>query len=136
VPRSPRLRELQLHLEHHAHPTDPHTNVTPLSFSVPVTLLLWGTVTLLVGSIELGTLVTGGGLLGYVAYELIHFSTHMWTYDGGLIRYWRAHHFEHHRHPRTCYGFTSPLWDIVFRTTRRPSAQPGSGEAPSEIVGK
>jgi hypothetical protein len=127
VPRSRRLRELQLHIAHHAHPTDPHTNVTPLSFSVPVTLLVWGGLALATGSWQHAAVMCAGAVLGYIAYELVHFSTHLSKLDGRLMRYWRGYHFSHHQHPRTCYGFTSPLWDIVFRTGKARSAARARG---------
>lgn len=118
VPRSPRLRELQLHLTHHAHPADPHTNVTPLSFSVPVTALVFGGFALATGSLQHGAVLCAGAVLGYIIYELVHFSTHLSRLDGRLIAYWRRYHFTHHEHPRSCYGFTTPVWDTVFRTSR------------------
>jgi dihydroceramide fatty acyl 2-hydroxylase len=119
VPRSKRLRDLQLHIHHHADPTDPHTNVTPLTFSVPLTLLVWGGLVFAARSLEHGTVACVGTIIGYISYELIHFSTHLSRLNGGLFRYWRSYHFEHHKHPDICYGFTSPLWDIVFHTRQR-----------------
>lgn len=117
VPRSKRLREMQLHIDHHAHPEDPHNGVTPLSFSVPVTLSIWLVLVAATGSWERGSVMCTGTVLGYLVYELVHFSTHFSRLERQPFRYWREHHFAHHKRATICYGFTTPLWDIVFRTS-------------------
>lgn len=62
------------------------------------------------------------GLVGfYVAYEILHRREHTHAGIGAYGRWARRHHFHHHFvDPRTNHGVTSPLWDLVFRTYRRP----------------
>jgi sterol desaturase/sphingolipid hydroxylase (fatty acid hydroxylase superfamily) len=63
------------------------------------------------------------GLFGfYVAYEVLHRLEHVWAGIGPYGRWTRRHHFYHHFvDARFNHGVTSPLWDFVFRTYRKPS---------------
>jgi dihydroceramide fatty acyl 2-hydroxylase len=122
VPRSKRLRRLQSHLEHHARPDDPRFTVASLAFSLPVTLAVWGVLVAVAGW-ERGAVVTTGAILGYLFYEVVHFSTHFSRLEAWPFRSWREHHFEHHRHAGRCFGFTTPLWDLLFATGRKPRAR-------------
>ena len=66
-----------------------------------------------------------GAALGYVAYELVHFSTHKCRMDGPIgRRLLRQHMLHHFRDDTKNYGVTSPLWDIVFGTVYRPARKP------------
>lgn len=64
-----------------------------------------------------------GGLIGfYLTYEVLHRLLHVWQGVGPYARWARRHHFHHHFHdPQTNHGVTSPVWDIVFGTWRRPA---------------
>lgn len=58
----------------------------------------------------------------YVAYEVHHRRLHTHAGNSTYGRWARLHHFHHHFvDPRTNHGVTSPLWDFVFGTYRRPS---------------
>ncbi|MGZ3425339.1 MAG: sterol desaturase family protein [Polyangia bacterium] len=63
-----------------------------------------------------------GGLLGfYGVYELLHRLEHVSPGRGPYARWARRHHFTHHFVDARCnHGVTSPLWDLVFGTYRRP----------------
>lgn len=65
----------------------------------------------------------GAGLAGfYLCYELLHRLEHVWRGIGPYARWARRHHFIHHFHdPRVNHGVTSPIWDLVFGTYRRPT---------------
>lgn len=70
-----------------------------------------------------------GWIAAYVGYELVHRRIHTPPAPGGEVepsRYRRwvtAHHMHHHlAHAGANFGVTSPLWDVVFRTFRRPRA--------------
>jgi sterol desaturase/sphingolipid hydroxylase (fatty acid hydroxylase superfamily) len=62
------------------------------------------------------------GLAGfYVAYEILHRREHTHAGFGSYGRWARKHHFYHHFvDARFNHGVTSPLWDFVFGTYRRP----------------
>ncbi len=62
------------------------------------------------------------GLMGfYGAYELLHRLEHVWAGVGPYARWARRHHFYHHFvDARMNHGVTSPIWDFVFGTYRKP----------------
>lgn len=62
------------------------------------------------------------GLIGfYGVYEVIHRLDHTHAGIGPYGRWSRRHHFHHHFvDARVNHGVTSPLWDIVFGTYRKP----------------
>ncbi|HET6891236.1 MAG TPA: sterol desaturase family protein [Pyrinomonadaceae bacterium] len=117
-------KELPLHLKHHEEPTFPSYNLTPLHFSIPFTLVVWGLLRLAVGSWQRTTPIVVGAVAGYLTYELLHYAIHMRSTSGGILfRVLRRNHFIHHfKANDSCYGVTNPLWDFIFRTlpqTRR-----------------
>lgn len=78
---------------------------------------------LLVGGVGIAFVA---GLLGwYLLYETLHRLEHVHGGIGPYGRWARRHHFTHHFvDPRSNHGVTTPLWDLVFRTYRRPTTIP------------
>ena len=73
----------------------------------------------------LGTLVgacfSGGLVLMYVAYEVLHRRDHTHPGMGRHMRALRRHHFYHHfEDPSMNHGVTTRFWDRVFGTYREP----------------
>ena len=69
--------------------------------------------------------VMGFNWLGYIFYCIAHHGSHHWTFRRGWLKKMKRHHLIHHKHPAYNWGFTTPLWDWVFRThydLRKPSA--------------
>ena len=62
------------------------------------------------------------GLMGfYGVYELLHRLDHVHAGFGPYGRWQRRHHFYHHFvDARMNHGVTSPIWDFVFGTYRKP----------------
>jgi sterol desaturase/sphingolipid hydroxylase (fatty acid hydroxylase superfamily) len=122
--RPPGLGELRdSHLGHHADPSDPNHIVARLSYSVPIAVGLWGVCGLLLWSLRLAGLVMAGMILGYLAYEVIHYLIHRWRPARRLLRPLVRHHlYHHHKDDTRCFGVTSPLWDWILRTG--PRARP------------
>lgn len=57
----------------------------------------------------------------YLFYEVLHRRAHTHRGFGAYGRWVRRHHFWHHfGDPRVNHGVTSPLWDLVFGTLRKP----------------
>jgi sterol desaturase/sphingolipid hydroxylase (fatty acid hydroxylase superfamily) len=59
-------------------------------------------------------------LMGYLAYDYIHFALHTCrprTRVGRFLR--RSHMIHHYVTPEARWGVSSPLWDHVFRTAPR-----------------
>jgi sterol desaturase/sphingolipid hydroxylase (fatty acid hydroxylase superfamily) len=63
------------------------------------------------------------GLAGfYLYYEALHRLEHVHAGVGPYGRWARRHHFHHHFvDPSVNHGVTSPIWDLVFGTYRKPS---------------
>jgi 4-hydroxysphinganine ceramide fatty acyl 2-hydroxylase len=69
-----------------------------------------------------GLAYVAGLLLFYGAYEALHRRHHTHPGIGAYGRWARRHHFYHHfENARMNHGVTSPLWDIVFGTYRKPA---------------
>ena len=105
------------HWEHHQYPTEAKYILAPFPLSLPMTAGLW----LLFWGISHSTAVPGmiltGIWAGYLAYELVHLRIHSTAPGGKLLRALRRYHYRHHFADDTvCYGVTSPVWDVVFRT--------------------
>lgn len=61
----------------------------------------------------------GGLMLGYLAYDWIHYYTHHFRPRNRLGRWLRQYHLQHHFDPRhDRYGISTPIWDFILRTYR------------------
>lgn len=105
---------------HHVDPQDSTRNLMPFLTTVP----LFGAhlaILMLLFSQTLAFALAGAIGLTYVAYDTTHYACHQWHPRGPLGRYLKAHHMSHHfRDETTNFGVSSPLWDWVFGTLRRP----------------
>ena len=115
---SARIALLLAHGHHHVWPDDPRRiTATPIQIG-SVALLFHGVFSITLGP-TLGSAALGGALLGYVAYELVHWRAHHGRPTSRLGRALQDHHMKHHHlAPRSRWGIGSPLWDWVFRTGR------------------
>lgn len=109
--------------EHQAHHTDTRY-FTPTSRKLLAgTVVLTGlgaTASLLVGPRRGLSFALGFGAM-YAAYEIEHRRTHTHAPIGPYTRWTRRHHLYHHfGSPKMNHGVTSPVWDLVFGTYRRP----------------
>lgn len=115
------IESLMPHRTHHRKPHDEEIAIIkkplkPLLMGIIVSLYFW----IYAPWPYAVTFVFGGGL-GYVGYELVHFSTHKCRMDGLIGRYLKRQHMLHHFHDDTTnYGVTTPIWDFVFGTYYRP----------------
>jgi len=56
-------------------------------------------------------------VLGYVAYDMIHYATHHLPVKGPVMKFLKRHHMEHHFNtPDARFGGSTNLWDQVFHT--------------------
>lgn len=110
-----------IHGNHHADPNDPLRNLMPPVVSLPIGALLWvASVGLFGASGSWGFL---GFMLGYVAYDLVHYACHQWPMKGRVGRLIKVHHMRHH-HLRAGgnYAVTAIAWDR-FLSTRITSSR-------------
>ena len=105
----------ELHGMHHEHPND--LVGSPLWSTLAAFLVLSIALVLLAG-VEIGSGLTLGLMLGYVAYLVVHDGVHRWQLrENSWMRSYRLWHLRHHRHPVPCnFGVTTGFWDIVFGT--------------------
>jgi sterol desaturase/sphingolipid hydroxylase (fatty acid hydroxylase superfamily) len=101
------------HGVHHSYPRDPWRLIMTPFASVPAalasfTLFHW------VFSEAYATPVTIGFGLGYLIYDLLHYTIH---FNGKRFPFLKRYHLRHHfSDPQRGFGVTSPFWDYVFGT--------------------
>jgi sterol desaturase/sphingolipid hydroxylase (fatty acid hydroxylase superfamily) len=104
-----------VHGIHHDYPRDRTRLVMPLLVSVPLALLFYFIFQSLFGVFHYTAFA--GFILGYVAYDSIHFATHHMPMKGKIGKYLKEYHLRHHYNDEhTAYGVSNPLWDYVFNT--------------------
>ena len=108
-----------LHGVHHDWPNDKLRLVFPPTLSLPLAVVHFYLYDLVLG----GTMkyaAFSGLVVGYLAYDMIHYYTHHFAPKNPVLKYLRAYHMAHHfKHEPTRYGVSSPLWDYVFGTAPR-----------------
>lgn len=108
--------QFTMHGVHHQYPQDKDRLVMPITVSIPLSILLLGIFYLLLDGRAWS--FTSGFMLGYLVYDMIHYSVHFFT----RIKYpWflklRQHHMDHHfRDSQRGFGVSSTFWDHIFRT--------------------
>ncbi len=113
-----------LFLFHGIHHFQPHIKtrlVMPPVVSVPLAIffyvLFWLVLDVIAGAPYLLAPVMAGTILGYIAYDMVHYATHHLPMKGAVMRFLKRHHMEHHfRTPEMRFGVTTSMWDQVFRT--------------------
>lgn len=104
-----------VHGIHHEYPKDKQRLIMP-----PVPSLLIAVFFFCMFRLLLGTYVFAffsGFLAGYLAYAMIHYSTHAFRPPKNFLRFfWEYHNLHHYKYPDKAYGVSSLLWDYVFGT--------------------
>ena len=107
-----------IHGVHHDYPNDARRLVMPPVISVPLAFLFYGLFLLFFGS--LAPAVFAGLVFGYICYDMLHYATHHLAMKRGAWLWLKQYHLRHHfKDDHVGYGISSPLWDYVFRTTRK-----------------
>jgi sterol desaturase/sphingolipid hydroxylase (fatty acid hydroxylase superfamily) len=106
---------------HHYQPACKTRLVMPPAVSIPMALLFYWLFWLIFGVLLAAGWWTApifaGFMLGYLAYDMIHYSTHHLPMRGKAMKFLKKHHMLHHmRTPDARFGVSSHLWDIVFKT--------------------
>ena len=106
------------HGVHHDYPQDATRLVMPPSLSIPLALLFYFLFAVAFG--RFAPAMFAGLVFGYVCYDAIHFAAHHFAMKRGIWLRLKQYHLRHHYHDdHAGYGVSSPLWDYVFRTTRK-----------------
>lgn len=122
-PKTPWQERLSFlfHGIHHKQPKVKSRLVMPPAVSVPLALVFYG-IFHLVFSVVLTnpgwvSPVFAGFILGYILYDMTHYSTHHIPMKKGYFRMVRQQHMHHHfKTPNQRFGVTTPFWDYVFGT--------------------
>lgn len=113
-----RLDAFLTHGYHHDYPTDRMRLVMPMMIVWPLATVFAAAYALLFGPTA-GAALFAGTVLGYVAYDELHYYTHHARPTTRLGRWFKQYHLLHHHDADEArYGVSSPLWDLVFGTYR------------------
>jgi 4-hydroxysphinganine ceramide fatty acyl 2-hydroxylase len=107
-----------VHGVHHDYPNDAKRLVMPPSVSIPLAIAFCALFFVTLG--RFAPAVSAGFGFGYVCYDTIHYAIHHFPMKRGVWLWLKQYHLRHHFHDdHAGYGVSSPLWDYVFRTTRK-----------------
>ncbi|VVA99142.1 unnamed protein product [Arabis nemorensis] len=105
-----------LHGFHHKHPMDHLRLVFPPLATAIICVFFWNLVKFF-ATPSTTPAVFGGGLLGYVIYDVTHYYLHHAHPTISVTKSLKKYHLKHHfRIQDKGFGVTSSLWDIVFGT--------------------
>jgi dihydroceramide fatty acyl 2-hydroxylase len=105
-----------IHGVHHDHPNDPLRLVMPPSASVPLAALFAGLFWAILGTHWFMPFLAGF-LIGYLAYDMIHYHVHHHRPRTRVGRRLRELHMRHHfQDDERGFGVSAPYWDHVFGT--------------------
>ncbi|KAL0914486.1 hypothetical protein M5K25_014835 [Dendrobium thyrsiflorum] len=109
-----------LHGCHHKHPMDSLRLVFPPAAAAILCFPFFGLAKLLTTGAAAPALF-GGGMLGYVMYDCIHYYLHHGNPSSNRAKYLKRYHMNHHFRVQTLgFGITSSLWDVIFGTLPPP----------------
>lgn len=120
-----------IHGVHHDHPNDPRRLVMPPIVTVPLALCFASLFLLAVG-LPNAWGVGAGFFVGYLAYDMLHYSLHHTRPRGRAGRLLYELHMRHHfEDEERGFGVSAPWWDTIFGTAVRR----GSRKAPRRESG-
>jgi len=106
----------RLHHIHHDRPRDKKRLALPLPIGLILAFLLYLLFWLILGNYT--PFFFPGFIIGYALYLLIHYFIHTRRPPKNMFRVlWTNHYFHHYKDDKKAFGVTSPLWDIIFKTT-------------------
>jgi 4-hydroxysphinganine ceramide fatty acyl 2-hydroxylase len=113
-----KLLHFIVHGVHHDYPQDATRLVMPPILSIPLAVVFYVLFAVTLG--RFAPAVSAGFAFGYVCYDTIHYATHHFAMKRGVWLWLKQYHLRHHyKDDQAGYGVSSPLWDHVFRTTRK-----------------
>lgn len=105
------------HGVHHDYPSDRFRLVMVPSMSVPLAFLFYFSFKFILGP-QWVTAFFPGFVVGYLCYDLGHYSLHHLNWKNAWFQKLKKHHTLHHyKDPENGFGVSNKLWDHVFGTT-------------------
>ncbi len=117
-PKRPFLKRVfyLIHEVHHEYPQDSLRLVMPPVESIPLAILTYFGLQALLPAYFFFPFYAGLGI-GYLCYDMIHFSVHHLPMKNPLAQRLKRHHLKHHfQEPDRGYGVSSPCWDHLLGT--------------------
>jgi sterol desaturase/sphingolipid hydroxylase (fatty acid hydroxylase superfamily) len=102
------------HGVHHDYPRDSKRLVMVPSVSIPLAALFYYLFSLFLDKVNLYAFFPGF-ILGYLAYDMVHYAIHHANFKSGFWKRIKQHHMLHHYDdPTKGYGVSSALWDKIL----------------------
>jgi sterol desaturase/sphingolipid hydroxylase (fatty acid hydroxylase superfamily) len=104
------------HGVHHATPRDKTRLVMPPAGGILLLIVLYQVFRLIVPAPWIEPFLAFF-LVGYLAYDYIHYATHHFPMRSKLLHFLKVYHLQHHYGAKGLrFGVSSPIWDRVFGT--------------------
>ena len=105
------------HGVHHDYPKDAKRLVMPPSASIPIAVVFYFLFSLVITNKTLLYPFFAGFIIGYLAYDMMHYAMHHYNFKSKLMKRIKQHHMLHHYDdPTKGYGVSSSLWDVIFQS--------------------
>jgi sterol desaturase/sphingolipid hydroxylase (fatty acid hydroxylase superfamily) len=109
----------KIHEAHHAYPNDSYRLAVHWCISVPGGIVFYA-ICLLIFGYYLVDAVFAGLVFYYLVYEFAHISSHKINNSNPILMKIKKHHLRHHfKDDSKDYGFTSGIWDKLFKTDHK-----------------
>lgn len=109
-----------IHGVHHEQPQCKTRLVMPPILSIPLAFFFFGlfrAIGSLVGAPLWVAPAYAGFVVGYLAYDMLHYAEHHLSMKWGVLKFLKRYHLLHHfKTPDDRFGVSSPIWDVVFGT--------------------
>lgn len=104
------------HGVHHDYPSDSKRLVLVPSMSIPLATGFYLLYFYIAGEVLTAPLFAGF-IIGYLAYDMIHYALHHVQFDNAIWQKLKDHHMVHHfSEPDNGFGVSNNLWDVIFGT--------------------
>ena len=106
----------KIHEAHHEYPNDSYRLAVHLWASLPGAFVFYGISYLIFGN-HLVDAAFASLVTYYLIYEFAHVSAHKINSKNPILMKIKKHHLKHHfQDDKRGYGFTSGIWDTIFKT--------------------
>jgi sterol desaturase/sphingolipid hydroxylase (fatty acid hydroxylase superfamily) len=131
-PKTQRIYFL-IHGVHHDYPWDETRLVIPTGASVVLGVLMYGLFRVVLGSQMYAPFA--GFVMGYVAYDTVHWYVHARAPRNRFFRWLRREHLVHHfKEPNSRYGVSCPWLDYLFGTRGTQGSRATATEVAAEAT--
>jgi sterol desaturase/sphingolipid hydroxylase (fatty acid hydroxylase superfamily) len=112
-----------IHGLHHEDPADPTRLVMPPLPAIIYAAILFPVFVWVLGASHAESFIAFF-MVGYLAYDYIHYYVHHFTPANPVGKFLKKYHFIHHfSNYDSKWGVSNPLWDYVFRTVEPKSTK-------------